>query len=196
MQVNDYLSNYLHRMNVQLVNIDKDQLEKAYVCIKEGILNNRAFFGCGIGGSGAISEHFTCDHMKGVFFNTDLTPKFYSLTSNVSLLTALANDNGYDKVFSQQLKMLACKDDILIVISASGNSPNVIQAIEEAKRIGMTVISFTGFDGGYAKDSSDISLHVPVANYGIAEDSHQILMHVLFQSISINNTVDNKLLRL
>lgn len=196
MQVSKYLSNYLHRINTQLANVDSKQLEQAYSCILKGIKNNNTIFVCGNGGSAAVSEHFTCDHMKGTYFNTNLFPKFYSLTSNVSLLTALANDNGYDQVFSYQLKMLAKKEDILIVISASGNSPNIIEAIREAKRIEMPVIALTGFEGGYAKDNSDISLHVPISNYGMAEDSHQILMHVLFQSISINNTVDNKTLRL
>lgn len=197
MLIDNYLGEYVGRIRAALFNIDKVELQKAYDCIQNGIEAQKTFFVCGNGGSASTSEHFVCDHMKGTSTNTNLNPKFYSLTCNTPLLTALANDVGYDHVFSWQLKQLAKPDDVLIVITASGNSPNIVEVIKESKREkNMTVIALTGFDGGYAKDNSDISLYVDAHNYGIAEDCHQILMHSLFQCISINNTVDNKKLRL
>lgn len=201
MQIKDYLLNYSSKLNKALSNVDGNALEKLYTIIQQGTITGSQFFVCGNGGSAAVAEHSTCDHAKGVYNNTKsnphyLTPKFVSLTSNVSLITAIANDLGYDKIFSEQIDMFGTSKDVLIAISSSGNSPNIIEAIYSARKKGMKVVCFTGFDGGAAKANCDVSIHVNENNYGISEDCHQILMHVLFQCISINHTVDLNTLRI
>lgn len=201
MQIEDFFADYVRRLSEALQKIDKSELEKLYSIIQQGAILGQTFYVCGNGGSAAIAEHFTCDHSKGVYNNTKgnsffINPKFLSLTNNVSLTTAIANDLGYDKVFSEQLNMFAKKGDVLIVISSSGNSPNIVEAIYAARKIGMKVVSLTGFSGGSAKDNCDVSIHVPALNYGISEDAHQIVMHILAQYISIKHTVDKNTLRL
>ncbi|HIF39122.1 MAG TPA: SIS domain-containing protein [Gemmatimonadetes bacterium] len=107
----------------------------------------------------------------------------HSLSSESSVVTAFANDFGYDKVFSGQLRMLGSTGDLLILISSSGNSQNVLEAAQEAKELRIRTIGFTGFSGGELKSMVDVNLHVPADNYGIVEDSHQALMHVFAQHL-------------
>lgn len=195
--ISDYKTYYVNLINRGLDNITEDKLNAAYSTIENAIVNFRDIFVCGNGGSAAISEHMSCDHSKGIATNTALFPKVHSLTSNMSLLTALANDIGYEEIFASQLALQGKKDDVLIVISSSGNSPNIIRALEVANALQMKTISFTGFDGGKAYDLAEINLHVPINNYGIVEDCHQILMHIIAQHIrTVQTVVDLKEVKL
>jgi phosphoheptose isomerase len=137
-----------------------------------------------------MSDHFHCDHAKGTHYDAHLRPKIEPLTSG-SILTAIANDIGYEDVFSFQLSMKGSAGDILVAISASGNSPNIVNAIKKAKELNMDTIAFVGFDGGEAAKLSDIVLHVQEDNYGIIEDCHQCLMHILAQHIRETNSKNN-----
>ena len=149
-------------------------------------------FSCGNGGSSAISDHFVCDFLKGASTDSAIQPIIHSFTSNTPTLTAVANDISYEDVFSFQLEKYAKKKDILICISSSGNSPNIVKAIKSAKKIGIKTISFVGFDGGEAKRISDFCIHIKTKNYGIAEDIHQSLMHILAQYIRLINLEKSK----
>ena len=100
-------------------------------------LSNKNIFVCGNGGSASISNHFICDHLKGTSSNTNLLPKIFSLSSNLEIITAIANDIKYDEIFSFQLSRLARQGDCLITISSSGNSENIIKAIKWAKKINL-----------------------------------------------------------
>jgi len=184
---------YRNGVSTALDSVDMQVLTDAFNVIVECIKKNNTVFVCGNGGSAAIAEHFTCDHSKGVQSNTSLCPKFISLNSNVSLLTAYANDYGYEHVFSSQLKHLGKQGDCLICISSSGNSPNIINALDAGNALGLNTISFTGFYGGKARSISKLNVHVNSLNYGIVEDCHQILMHNLAQYIrTIYNIMDLK----
>ncbi|MEM8616788.1 MAG: SIS domain-containing protein, partial [Pseudomonadota bacterium] len=119
--------------------------------------------------------------------DTKLTPRMHSLSVNTELLSALANDIGYDEVFSYQLDMFAREGDLLITVSSSGNSQNVVNAIAKAKQIGMKTYAFTGFSGGQSSRDADRSLHVPGHNYGIAEDIHMSAIHIVAQYIRMRN---------
>jgi len=188
------LEEYANELYQSLVSVDKKQLVAATDVLRKAYLTGRNIFVCGNGGSAAISEHFLCDHSKGVCFDTGLKPKIHSLTGNISLITAIANDFSYEEIFSYQLKMKAIPGDVLVVISSSGNSANIIRAIEEARDMKMTTISMTGFSGGKVKELTDINLHVPESNYGIVEDAHQSLMHIMSQYIRvahINKDIDD-----
>jgi D-sedoheptulose 7-phosphate isomerase len=145
-------------------------------------------FVAGNGGSAAISEHLSCDWQKGVHLEHMNGLKVQCLTSNTALLTAIANDYGYDQAFSYQLEFAdVTKEDLVLLISSSGNSDNIIKAALFAKNKGCKVIGLTGFTGGKLKDLADVSLHIPFSNYGLVEDGHQVLMHVLAQYHDIQN---------
>ena len=125
-----------------------------------------------------------------------MLPKIISLSSNLELITAISNDIKYDEIFSFQLARLANKDDCLITISASGNSKNIINVIKWAKANNLKTISLNGFDGGKAKKLSDFSVNVPSNNYGIIEDLHQSIMHILSQSIRMKFLKKNDISKL
>lgn len=190
-------TNYLADL-ISGINMVEDQtLDRAYELIHTTTTNGGTIFVCGNGGSAAIAEHLSCDHSKGVNTNTLLLPKVVCLNSNMSLLTATANDMGYNKVFSYPLSLQGTANDLLICISSSGNSENIIEALIMAKQLGVNTIAFTGFNGGTAKDLCDVNLHIPINNYGIVEDGHQILMHILAQYIRrIHTKVDIKNVKL
>lgn len=133
---------------------------------------------CGNGGSASTASHFQTDLNKAFSIVKGTMPVF-CLADNVSTLTAIANDYSYDDVFVCQLKYLLKGNDVLITISGSGNSDNVIKAAEYAKRKGNTVISMVGFDGGKLKSLSDYSFHVPVNNMQISEDLHMLFAHLI-----------------
>lgn len=141
---------------------------------------NAVFF-IGNGGSAATASHFANDISIGTRTGDEKPFRAISLTDNVAVMTALANDEGYDRMFVDQLKVQMRDGDALVAISASGNSPNVIAAVEYAKSRGAQVIGLTGFDGGKLKDLSDIKLHVPTAKgeYGPVEDIHMIFDHLV-----------------
>lgn len=187
LQISHRLSNYANRVNVGLESVDKVQLEKVLETLELAYRKRTPVFVCGNGGSLTMSDHFHCDHAKGTHYDALLRPKIEPLTSG-SILTAIANDIGYEDVFSFQLSMKACSGDILVAISASGNSPNIISAIKKAKDLNMSVIAFVGFNGGEAAKLADMVLHVKENNYGIIEDCHQCLMHILAQHIREKNS--------
>jgi phosphoheptose isomerase len=140
-------------------------------------------FCCGNGGSAAIANHLLCDHVKGIRTGTDLSPRVVSLSASVELLTAISNDIAFADVFAYQLQAQASQGDVLIAISSSGQSPNIVRALTWARRLGMATIALTGFTGGDAREAADVSVHVDVANYGIVEDLHHAIMHALAQYI-------------
>jgi D-sedoheptulose 7-phosphate isomerase len=170
------LNNFLQNKNLnKLINISNEIYRK--------IINKKKIFICGNGGSGSIADHFLCDFMKGVSSDTYFKPKIISLNSNPSLLSAIANDLGYDKIFEFQLDNLAKAGDLIVLLSCSGNSKNIIRAIKLGKKKKVKIIGFTGFQGGYLKKNSDINFHVNISNYGIVEDIFQITMHCMSQFI-------------
>ena len=128
-----------------------------------------------------MADHFTCDFIKQSNNKTNLQVKSISLASNFSLISAIANDFNYDQIFSFQIENLCKKNDVLFLFSVSGNSPNLVEAIKKAKKIGVKTISFTGFNGGKLAKSSDLNLNFSIANYGIVEDCHTGIMHYLSQ---------------
>ena len=177
--------NFIDKYLLDLINSIKKSdiltIEKASDKILETIKKKRTIFVCGNGGSAAISNHYICDYLKFLRQHTKLKPKVISLSSNLETITAISNDFSYDQVFKYQAESLFEKNDLLIVISSSGNSKNVREVVKFSKKKGVKVIGFSGFEGGFLKKHSDFSVHIPAKNYGISEDSHHILMHVILQ---------------
>jgi phosphoheptose isomerase len=161
--------------------VDRAKLVEAARAIEAAYRSDRWLFVCGNGGSAAISNHWLCDHMKGVATDTKLRPRVVSLSANLEMITAIANDLAYDDVFVYQLKSYARPGDVLLTVSSSGNSENVVRAVQWARDNGLRTVAMTGFDGGRAQKLAEIGLHVAADNYGVVEDVHQSLMHVLAQ---------------
>jgi D-sedoheptulose 7-phosphate isomerase/D-glycero-D-manno-heptose 1,7-bisphosphate phosphatase len=185
---NEYFQTYCESINKALKSVQEQSYKDAYDVIKHtGTIGARIFV-CGNGGSASIAEHFSCDHSKGVRMDTPLLrPNVVSLASNMATITAIGNDVGYDKIFSKQLEFSnATQDDILIVISSSGNSSNIIRALEQAQQSNLFTVALVGFDGGQAGKMASATVHVNSSNYGIVEDCHQIIMHSWAQALRVS----------
>jgi D-sedoheptulose 7-phosphate isomerase len=166
--------------------VSSSAFDSAVDILKRAFTDNDRVFVCGNGGSAAIAEHFSCDFLKGIQQNSTLQPNVISLPSNVAVMTAIGNDIGYDYVFSKQLELYRAgvdRNDVLVVISSSGNSNNIVEAVLYAEEIGMPVIALVGFNGGRVKDLATVTLHVHMNQYGIVEDVHQSIMHALMHTI-------------
>ncbi|MGY9005591.1 MAG: SIS domain-containing protein [Alphaproteobacteria bacterium] len=181
--VADYTSDYFDRCGVAARSVSPEALDQATKILETAYLGDHWVYACGNGGSASISDHLTCDHGKCVRTDTDLLPRVMSLPANVAMLTAIANDISYDDVYVYQLQGTARAGDVLITISSSGDSENVVRALSWAHENGVHTIAMTGFDGGRSKDIADVALHVAGDNYGVIEDVHQGLMHALSQFI-------------
>ena len=181
-----YAKKYFEEKNQVSKLINLEEIEKASLILKKNYMNRKKVFVCGNGGSLAISNHFLCDHMKGISSKTKIFPRIISLSSNMEIISAISNDISFDDVFVFQLSNLADKNDCLITISSSGNSKNIIKSIEWAKKNNLNTISFNGFNGGKASRLSEININVPSKNYGIVEDIHQSIMHILAHSIRMH----------
>jgi D-sedoheptulose 7-phosphate isomerase len=178
-----FLDGYLGEMRSAAERIDRDAVARAAARIDQAIEHGAWIFVCGNGGSAAIANHLTCDFVKGIQTNTGRRPRVQSLSSNIELITAIGNDLAYADIFAYQLSTLARSGDLLLTVSSSGNSENIVRAVQWAKEHGMATIALTGFDGGRSAQLAEIGIHVPAANYGIVEDLHQSIMHVLAQYI-------------
>jgi len=192
LSLEDFTKSYTKLLAESVLAIDFNILENIVSLITGSVNRASTIYTCGNGGSSSIAEHLVCDFVKGISTNTDLQPRVFSLLST-PILTATANDISYDEVFSFQIEKYGKENDLLISVSSSGNSENILRVIRKAKSMGIPTISFVGFDGGKVKEESDLSVHVKVDNYGLAEDSHHMLMHILAQFIrlkSIQNSED------
>jgi phosphoheptose isomerase len=163
--------------------VEPAALDRAAAILLGAYTRGAGVFSCGNGGSAAIANHLQCDHLKGIRTTTDLSPRVVSLSTNMELLTAIANDLGYEDVFAYQLQSQSAPGDVLIAVSSSGRSPNIVRALMWARDHGLRTIALTGFDGGGAQAVAEVCLHVDGANYGVIEDLHQTIMHALAQYI-------------
>lgn len=178
-----YFDAYAEEMSRAAKTIEPTAFDRAAAILLKAYAAGARMFSCGNGGSASIANHVQCDHVKSVRTETDLTPQVLSLSTNVELLTAIANDMGYENIFAYQLQSQSSPGDVLVAVSASGRSPNIVRALRWACGHGLRTIAVTGFDGGVAKAVAEVSIHVECTNYGIIEDLHQGVMHVLAQYI-------------
>lgn len=178
-----FASAYFAEIAAAAASLDPEKLGQAADILAEAYGSGGTVFACGNGGSAAISNHLVCDHCKLVQTDTDLNPRVVSLSAAIEMITAIANDISYDEVFVYQLRSLAKPGDVLITISSSGDSENIVRAALWAKDQGIPVISMTGFSGGRSAEIADVNLHVTADNYGVIEDVHQSLMHILAQHL-------------
>jgi len=179
----DFVSSYLDEIRRCLDALPAAEVSRFVAAVERAYLDDRQVYVIGNGGSAATASHMACDLAKNVYPPASVMAvrrfRVTSLTDNVALITALANDCGYDRIFSEQLNNLLQKDDLLIAISASGNSPNILDAIALARERGARTAALLGFDGGRAKALVDIALVVGSDDYGHVEDLHLVLNHLV-----------------
>ena len=179
----DFAIKYFKHLSQLLDKIDTDALTELVKELEIARKNGNTIFVAGNGGSAGTASHMANDIGLDVMKKSNIDPcyRVLALTDNVPVITAIGNDDGYDNIFLYQLKILYKPGDKLIVISASGNSPNVVIAAKWVKEQGGTVMGMTGFDGGKLKDICDIAIHVETlkGEYGFVEDIHLIIDHVI-----------------
>lgn len=182
--VDSYMRDYAALLKKAIEGISVAAVEQICVKVAEASRSGNQIFVVGNGGSAAIAEHLCCDWSKGTNSANYPVISSRSLTSNGALYSAIANDYGFEHVFDTQLKFFARSGDVLIAISSSGNSANVLNAVEQAKALGLFVAGFSGFAGGKLAQIADASVYVSTHNYGLVEDAHQAVMHIIAQYIA------------
>lgn len=173
-------SDYVTRLNKALLSVNSDSVIDSLTLIQKISDDCGRIWIIGNGGSALTASHFATD-LNRCSTKSGNPIRAMSLCDNIGLLTAISNDFTFTEVFLKQLEKLYIKGDLLITISASGNSKNIIQCLEFGRENEVKSIAITGFDGGAARELCDVSIHVPtsIGDYGVAEDAHSVLMHFL-----------------
>lgn len=174
-EINTYLEHEIDTLKA----LDVNEINAALNLLLETFENGNTVFVFGNGGSSATASHFQNDFNKGVSEHTEKKFNFQCLNDNVATVMAVANDIGFEEVFRFQLVGHMRPGDVALAISGSGNSKNVLNAVEYAKKQGAKVIGLTGFGGGKLKELSDVSLHVPINSMQITEDIHMVFDHLM-----------------
>jgi D-sedoheptulose 7-phosphate isomerase len=174
-----FTDEYRQNLIAAINSIDLARVEQAIEWLKEARAAEKHIFVCGNGGSASTASHFACDIVKGASYNREARFRIMALTDSLPTLTAYSNDVGYDCVFVEQLKNFAAPGDVVMGISGSGNSPNVLRAVEYANSIGCRTIALTGRDGGKLGPLAHLNIQVPVSHMGRIEDAHMIVCHMI-----------------
>lgn len=161
--------------------IDPAAVTAAAKILQDCIERDGIIYACGNGGSAAIANHLLCDFQKGIQTDTLAKPRVVSLSSPIELITAIGNDIGYEDIFVYQLRTMARPGDVIMTISSSGDSENIVRAVKWAKANGVPTIALVGFAGGRSGTMADVTIHVAAENYGTVEDVHQSMMHLFAQ---------------
>ena len=178
--IEEFSKSYFEYLSLILQNISTTEVENFIKVLLNARNKGSIVYFIGNGGSAATASHFANDIAIGT--REYIKPfRVISLCDNKAIITAIGNDDGFNKIFSQQLEVLLKKDDVVVAISASGNSPNLLKALDVAKRKGSITVGISAFDGGELKKKADISVHVPTGKgeYGPAEDAHMVLDHLV-----------------
>ncbi len=174
-----YPREYLERLRATLDGLDLDKVEQATEWFREARERGRTIFVCGNGGSAATASHFVTDVLKGASYGRQERFRIVALTDSAATLTAYANDESYECVFAEQLKNLAQPGDLIMALSGSGNSANVVAAIEYANAAGCRTLVLTGRDGGRLAQAAQLVLHVAEPHMGRIEDAHMVMCHMI-----------------
>jgi D-sedoheptulose 7-phosphate isomerase len=180
----EHLDDYVARVHAALEALPRDTMGMLGELLFRAYQNDKQVFVIGNGGSASTASHMAADLAKNTIGPNMRRFRIHSLNDNISLVTALANDIGYDHVFSEQLENSVRAGDVLIVISGSGNSKNVLNAMRYARRQSAQVVALLGFDGGAAIELADITVLVQSHDYGIVEDMHLVVNHILVEYFS------------
>lgn len=177
---------YLDRVAEEIRRVDESQIVQMADLIEKAYRGGRFVFIIGNGGSGANASHLSEDLAKCTLrdFVNQKRLRVLSLTDNTAGIMAWANDEGYDRIFLEQLKNLASPGDLLVAISGSGNSPNILKAVEWANTNGLDTLGVTGFSGGKLQEIARYNLHSPIDDMGIVESIHQVVFHWVIDDLN------------
>lgn len=184
MTVRDEVDLYFSELSRALAATDRGSIELMIDTIMRAYEHGSTVYICGNGGSAATASHIVCDFNKGISMHHDRKFRFVCLNDNIATMMAISNDIGYEQVFVMQAEGRVREGDILIGISGSGNSKNVLLVAEYFKRLGNTVVGLTGYSGGRLAEMADVSVHVPVNDMQKAEDAHMSILHLCAQIIA------------
>lgn len=174
---------YFEREKQVLDMIDKSSLSQVMNILEQARLDGRQIFIMGNGGSAATASHYCCDFNKGISMSKEKRYRMICLNDNVPTMMAYANDISYDDVFVGPLQNFYNEGDVVIGISGSGNSGNVVKAMEWAKDHGAVTVAFTGYDGGKLKQIARYGVHVPIDDMQITEDLHMVFDHCMMKNL-------------
>lgn len=179
----EFFAGYASRLQDVLATADWSNVARLsddmLACWKE----RRQVFFCGNGGSAGNAIHLANDFLYGIAKKTGGGIRVHALSANAAVMTCLGNDVGYDRIFSEQLAVQAQAGDLLVVLSGSGNSPNIVSVLEQAKGMGVKSYAILGYSGGKCKEISDVAIHFPVNDMQIAEDMQLVVGHMLMQRL-------------
>ena len=182
----DFFSDYASRLQTSLATAEWSGVAQLAADIHECWLQKRQVFFCGNGGSAGNAIHLANDFLYGIAKRSGGGLRVNSLSANPAVITCLANDIGYDRIYSEQLSVLANPGDVLIVLSGSGNSPNIVAALEQAKALNVKSYAILGFTGGRCKELADVPIHFLVDDMQISEDLQLVVGHMLMQWLFAN----------
>lgn len=182
-EAHDAATRHLARLAETLLRVPSEPVGQAVDLLLAARAAGRRVWVFGNGGSAAIASHLVCDLTKTAARAGEAPLRSFALTDNVPLLTAWANDTAYERVYAAQIEMLVDRDDVVIAISSSGQSPNIVVAVRSAQARGARIIGLVGFDGGPTLDLADVAIHVPAHDYGIVEDAHAAVGHALAAAV-------------
>ncbi len=175
----NFPAQYKNEVLKAIETVDLAKVNQAIELFKDARAAGRHIFVCGNGGSASTASHFACDIVKGASYNRGQRFRIMALTDQIATLTAYANDVSYDCVFVEQLRNFAQPGDLVMCISGSGNSPNVIRAMEYANSIGCKTLALTGRDGGKLGPLAQLNIQVDAPHMGRIEDAHMIVCHMI-----------------
>lgn len=175
------INEYYEREKKVIDALNREELNAAMNCLLDAYERGAYIYVFGNGGSSATASHMVCDFNKGTCYEIDKKFKFVCLNDNLPILMAIGNDDDFSNVFVYQLKDRLTKDDVVLAISGSGNSKNVVKAVDYAKEVGAKVIAMTGYSGGKIAKVADYQMHVPVDDMQITEDLHMGFDHMMMQ---------------
>jgi D-sedoheptulose 7-phosphate isomerase len=180
---NNEFTDYFARVSDTLSRVDTEAVMQLVSMLLKARQNENTVFVFGNGGSGATASHVTGDFLKGISYGLDKRFRVQCLNDNVSGIMAISNDLTYEEIFIEQLKTFLRREDIVIGISGSGNSANVVKAMEYARAKGAITVAFCGYRGGKIKDIADLVIHAPIKDMEVTEDIHIIIFHAIKQAI-------------
>ena len=177
------IRNYIEQYNLVIQNLDQKEIQNAITLIRNTIKKEKRVAVCGNGGSAVAASHYITDWNKMVYAHTGLKFNGICLSDNIGLITAYSNDLSYDEVFSEQVKNLLHEGDLLITLSGSGNSKNVVKASLTAKEMHVNTLTICGYDGGRLKEVSDHSVWIRSNDMQLCEDAHTVFGHMVMKSL-------------
>jgi len=186
LKLEDHYKDYREKLNLAMAPERAAEIEKLALALQDAWINKKYVYFCGNGGSAGNAIHLANDFNYGIDKGGGIGLRVEALPANSAVITCIGNDEGYENIFSQQINVKANEGDVLVILSGSGNSPNVVKALEAGNKIGMNTFAILGFSGGKCKSIAKNPIHFPIEDMQIAEDLQLIVGHICMQWLYAN----------